>query len=945
MANRLSTNYPHAGRCDTVSLRATYHRTNANNIKQENIPMQALLSKHWCHLQPEEVLELLETHSTNGLDPTEVKHRQERFGPNVITAKRGKSPLVRFLLQFNNPLIYILLVASLITAILKDPMDAAVIFGVVLINAIIGYIQESKAESAIAALARTMITEATVIRAGETQRLSAVELVPGDLILLQAGDKVPADMRLLRSRDLQIAEAALTGESASVHKTAHVLLPPDTSLADRTNMAFASTLVTYGQGAGIVVATGDYTEVGRISQLIATAEDLQTPLTRKIAQFSRVLLYAILALAVLAFVVGLWRGQPAIDMLMASIALAVAAIPEGLPVAVTVTLAIGVSRMARRRAIIRRLPAVETLGSTTMICSDKTGTLTQNQMTVQQVAVDDRCYDVTGIGYTPAGQILEGNLPATPTAPMLECLRAGLLCNDSRLVEKEDRWEVEGDPTEGALIASAPKAGLSPEQERARLPRLDAIPFESQHQYMATLHDAGADRPRVVYVKGAAEVLLPRCATTLHVIGRETSLDTERVQQAVETMARRGLRVLAFARGELPIGTLQLTHADVTSGLTFLGLQGMSDPPRPEAVTAVRACQTAGIRVKMITGDHALTAATIAQQIGLDGMGGTDPVVLTGKAMAELSDAELIEQADRTAVFARVSPEQKLRLVEAFQAHGHIVAMTGDGVNDAPALKQADIGVAMGIAGTDVAKEAADMVLTDDNFATIEAAVEEGRGVFDNLTKIIVWTLPTNLGEGLVILAAILAGVALPILPVQILWINMTTVAVLGLVLAMEAKEADIMRRLPRDPKAPILTPELMWRVLIVGVLILIGAYGLFEWEQIAGASLAEARTVAVNVVVFIEMFYLLNCRSLTRSMFQIGVFSNRWLIVGWLMMVALQLLFTYAPFMNQLMGSAPLSLGAWGRVLAVGFSGYLIIEFEKWVRRRVASRRVRNEI
>lgn len=903
--------------------------------------MQTLLGKHWCHLPPEEVLDLLETHPQNGLDVFEVTHRQTHFGPNEITPKRGKSPLVRFLLQFHNPLIYILLASSAITAVLKDPVDALVIFGVVLINAIIGYIQEAKAERAIAALAQTMIAEATVIRAGKTQRLSAAELVPGDLVLLQAGDKVPADMRLLRSRDLQIAEAALTGESAPVQKTADILLPHDTPLADRKNMAFASTLATYGQGAGVVIATGDYTEVGRISQLIAAAQELQTPLTRKIAQFSRVLLYAILALAALAFGMGLWRGQPVIDMLMAAIALAVAAIPEGLPAAVTVTLAIGVSRMARRRAIIRKLPAVEALGSTTVICSDKTGTLTQNQMMVQQVAIDKACYEITGVGYAPSGQMLDRGRPVeTPASGIVECLRAGLLCNDSRLIEKQGRWDMEGDPTEAALIVAALKAGLSLEQERAQLPRLDAIPFESQHQYMATLHDAGTDHPRLVYVKGAVEVILEKCTSTLDPAGRVIPLDADKIHQAVDEMASIGLRVLAFARGELPAGVNTLTHADITSGLTFLGLQGMADPPRPEAVAAVQACQTAGIHVKMITGDHALTAAAIARQIRLDGAPDPAPHVLTGKQMAELSDVELTEVAGRTAVFARVSPEQKLRLVEALQARGHIVAMTGDGVNDAPALKQADIGVAMGIAGTDVSKEAADMVLTDDNFATIEAAVEEGRGVFDNLTKIIVWTLPTNLGEGLVILAAILTGVALPILPVQILWINMVTVGVLGLVLAMEAKEVDIMRRSPRDPQAPILTPELVWRTLIVGALILVGAYGLFEWEQLGGADLAEARTVAVNVVVFIEMFYLLNCRSLTRSMFQIGVFSNPWLIFGWGIMVALQLVFTYAPFMNDLLGSAPLSLEAWGRVLAAGLISYVIIEIEKWGRRWAAPNR-----
>lgn len=898
----------------------------------------------WHHLPPAEAIELLETDPQHGLDLFAVKNRQEQFGPNIITARRGKSPLIRFLSQFHNPLIYILIAASAITLVLKDAIDASIIFGVVLVNAILGYLQETKSEKAIEALAQTIVTEATVVRAGMTRRLPATELAPGDLVLLQAGDKVPADVRLIRVRELQIAEAALTGESVPVHKQADVCLDRDTTLADRRNMAYASTLVTNGQGAGIVVAIGDDTEVGRISRLITTAQDVQTPLTRKIAQFSSLLLYVILALAGITFLVGTLRGQPIIDTLMAAIALAVSAIPEGLPAAVTVTLAIGVSRMARRRAIIRKLPAVETLGSTTVICSDKTGTLTRNQMTVQCIAVDGSHFEVSGAGYAPAGGIARQGEPVDPAAhpALLECLRAGILCNDSLLVETQGRWEVQGDPTEGALLASGHKAGLDRDVERARLPRLDAIPFESQHQYMVTLHDAGAGLPRIAYLKGAVEVILDRCRTMLDTDGQEVPLAAAAIRQQADAMAAEGLRVLAFARRSLPPETTHVTHDDVAGELTLLGLQGMADPPRPEAIAAVRACQHAGIRVNMITGDHALTAVAIARQIGIDGASGageTPPGVLTGREIDCLTDTELIDAVPRASIFARVTPEQKLRLVQAFQARKHVVAMTGDGVNDAPALKQADIGVAMGMIGTDVAREAADMVLTDDNFATIEAAVEEGRGIFDNLTKIIAWTLPTNLGEGLIVLAAILIGVALPILPIQILWINMTTVAVLGLVLALEGNEPDIMQRPPRGRETPILTPELLWRIGAVGVLILAGAFGLFEWEQATGASLAEARTVAVNVVVFVEVFYLFNCRSLTQSMFKIGVFSNRWLVAGVLVMIALQLLFTYAPFMHTIMGSAPLGLAAWGRILAVAAGAYAIIEIEKWARRQFSAR------
>jgi len=820
--------------------------------------------------------------------------------------------------------------------LLQEWVDAGVIFGVVLVNAFIVFIQEAKAVKAIEALARTMTTEATVLRAGEKLRISSAEVIPGDIVLLQSGDKVPADMRLFQTRDLQVDESALTGESVPVDKKPDVL-DHDTGLADRRNMAYASTLVTYGQGNGIVVAIGDNTEVGRISELISSTETLQTPLTRKIARFSHILLYAILTLAATTFIVGLIRGQSIFDMFMAAVALAVGAIPEGLPAAMTITLAIGVARMARRRAIIRKLPAVETLGSTTVICSDKTGTLTENQMTVQEIFAGGERFEVTGAGYTPTGGILrQGVAVDVSGSPVLmECLKAGLLCNDSLLLEKEGRWAIQGDPTEGALLVSAVKAGLDMATVPNELPRIDAIPFESQHQYMATLHAGGAGNPGIVYVKGSVETITEKCALSLDNTGQPADLDAGRIQGAVEEMAAKGLRVLAFARGEIKQGTTGLNHPDVGSGLTFLGLQGMIDPPRQEAILAVQKCHTAGIYVKMITGDHALTASSIAQQVGLN-----DPSnVVTGKALMGISDRDLIDVADRTSVFARVTPEQKLRLVEALQTKGNVVAMTGDGVNDAPALKRADIGVAMGITGTDVAKEAADMVLTDDNFASIEAAVEEGRGIFDNLTKFIVWTLPTNLGEGLVILTAIFAGATLPILPVQILWINMTTAVLLGLMLAFEPKEPGIMSRPPRDPKTPILTGVLVWRLLIVGLLLLAGAFGLFEWELMTGAAVAEARTVAVNLFVLVELFYLFNCRSLTQSMFRVGFFSNPLLFGGVTTMLILQVMFTYLPAMNLMFHSAPISFGAWGRILAVSIIVSFVVGAEKWLRRKSMER------
>ncbi len=911
--------------------------------------MQTLMGKHWHHIPVAEALELLESDAQKGLDTFEVQHRQRHFGPNALTPKRGKSPLVKFLLQFRNPLILILVAAGVITALIKDPVDALIILAVVLINAIIGYVQEARAEKAIEALAQAMTTEATVIRAGERLRVPAAELVPGDIVVLQSGDKVPADMRLLRGRDLQVAEAALTGESAPIKKEADAQLPGEAVLAERRTMVYASTLVTYGQGIGVVTAIGDNTEVGRISQLISEAQELETPLTRKIARFSRLVLYAVLGLAAVTFAAGVLRGEPAAETFTAAIALTVAMIPEGLPAALTITLAIGVSRMAKRRAIIRKLPAVETLGSVTVICSDKTGTLTQNQMTTRQIVAGGRHYTVTGAGYDPVGQIIEQEqvVEALERVALRECLVAGLLCNDSGLLEEDGRWKAQGDPTEVALIVAARKGGLDRASFEKQLPRLDQIPFDSQYQYMATLHApaAGENDPaeRVVYVKGAAEAVLARCAMALDAEGRVVSLDPSQVHQDVEAMALQGLRVLAFARGTMPAEATGLEHTDIAEKLTFLGLQAIIDPPREEVVRAIRVCQEAGIQIKMITGDHALTAAAIATQIGLakpcpDNSPPQD-CVLTGKELVDYDDAQLIKAVDHVAVFARVSPEQKLRLVEALQARGEVVSMTGDGVNDGPALKQADIGIAMGISGTEVAKEAADMVLTDDNFTTIEAAVEEGRGVFDNLTKIIAWVLPTNIGEGLILLFAVVLGAALPILPVHVLWINTVTSSVLGLVLALEPKEAGIMKRPPRAPDAPILTRKLARRVLLVGVCILIGAFGLYELDLWLGSDVAQARTVAVNAVVMIEIFYLFNSRSLSQSMFHIGVFSNRWVVAGVVVMVLLQLLFTYAPFMNNLFLTAPLALVDWVRVIGVGLLSYLIIELEKWLARRMRLR------
>ena len=899
--------------------------------------METLLSKHWHHLPQTEVVLLLESDSAKGLDVFEVSKRQASYGSNRLTLKKGKNPFILFLLQFHQPLVYILLAASAITFALQEWVDSGVIFAVVLINAVIGFIQEVKALKAIEALAHSMEGMATVLRAGKKENVIAATLVPGDIVLLQSGDKVPADLRLLRSRELQIDESALTGESVPVQKQAEQL-DQNTVLADRNNMAYSSSLVTYGSGSGIVVATGDATEIGQINALIASADTLATPLTRKITHFSGLLLWIILILAAVTMLAGWLHNEPLLDSFMAAVALAVGAIPEGLPAAMTIMLAIGVNKMAQRHAIIRKMPAVETLGSTTVICSDKTGTLTQNQMTVQEVCVGASCYEFTGLGYDPQGEIHFAGSAINPASHpgLAECLKAGLLCNSSRLINKAEQWLIEGDPTEAALITAAAKMGFAAATCEQSLPLIDTLPFESQHQYMATLHRSATDS--VIYMKGSVESVLARCSNTYSADAQPGELNQENIHQAVEKMAAKGLRVLAFARKTPSAASDSVNHSDVATGLSFLGLQAMMDPPRAEAIAAVAACQKAGIEVKMITGDHLATAAAIAQQIGLKNTGDSENFAVSGHTLAQLSDHELINVAESSAVFARVTPEQKLRLVQALQARGHVVAMTGDGVNDAPALKQADIGVAMGVGGTEVAKEAADMVLTDDNFSTIEAAVEEGRAVFDNLVKFITWTLPTNIGEGLVILVAVFADLTLPITPVQILWINMTTAVLLGLMLAFEGKEPGIMERAPRRPQTPVLTAELGLRIGLVSLMLLICAFGLFEWSLQQNKSIEAARTMAVNMFVFGEVFYLFNCRSLRYSMFRLGVFSNHWLVFGVVSMILLQLVFTYSPTMNQVFGSAPMEMIEWVWILSGGLMIYTVVGIEKYLRNRLAS-------
>ncbi len=913
-------------------MRDSSRKPTPDRAKRETVRSRS--STGWHELNVDEALRLLEVRPEMGLTSAEAGRRLDRFGPNRISAPRGPSRWWTLLRQFHQPLVYILLVATGVTMFLGEWVDASVILGVVIANAIIGYAQEAKAERAIDSLSRMVVTKSTVRREGHAQRVRSEELVPGDVILLGAGDRVPADLRLLRVKNLQIDESALTGESVPVHKHADSL-EQQTILADRKNLAFAGTLVTAGQGEGAVWATGDATETGHVARLIADAVDLATPLTRKIAELSRTLLWVILGFAAVTVVVGILRGGRAVEIFMAAVALAVGAIPEGLPAAVTIVLAVGVARMARRRAIIRKLPAVETLGSTTIICSDKTGTLTENQMTVREIFAGGELFEVTGAGYEPRGEFRRGGARIEPAkfSALAECLRAGVLCNDARLSRQDGRAAVHGDPTEAALLVAGEKAGIQRSVALVDAPRLDVLPFESVQMYRATLHDAPSGR--IIYKVGAAERIVHRCVDALNAAGEPAPLDKNSILRVVEEMAARGLRVLALVRMRVPAHHATLEHRHVADGLTFLGLQGMIDPPRPEVIAAVRRCHEAGIAVKMITGDHLVTARAIARQIGLSAASpGGEIAALSGRDLEKIADADLPSVIARTAVFARVAPEQKLRLVRAFQSQGHIVAVTGDGVNDAPALKQADIGIAMGLGGTDVAKGAAAMVLTDDNFATIEAAVEEGRGVYDNLIKFLVCELPTNGGEGLILLTAIFLGMALPALPVQFLWVNLTTSVCLGLALVFEPKELGLMRRPPRDPRRPMLSRSLLMRTVLVSCAMLAGAYWLFLWELgVEGASLAAARTAVVNVIVVVETAYLFNCRSLEQSPFAIGMFANGWAVAGATAMVLAQIAFTYLPVMNTLFHSAPIAAESWLRIASVGVALFALVEFEKWLR------------
>jgi len=869
---------------------------------------------------------------TAGLSQSDAQKRLLESGENRLTPAQRKSALGRLLLQFHNVLIYVLLGAAVITALLGHWLDSGVIFTVVILNAIIGFIQEGKAEKALDAIRNMLSQQAMVKRDGKFVTLPAEQLVQGDIVLVQSGDKVPADLRLFKVRELRIEEAMLTGESVPVEKSTQAVAE-HASIGDRKCLAYSGTLVTYGQGQGVVVATGDHTEIGRISGLLQKVHVLTTPLLKQMATFAKWLTMAIGVVAAMTFLYGvLLQSYSMSDMFLAAVGLAVAGIPEGLPAIMTITLAIGVQRMAKKNAIIRRLPAVETLGSVTVICSDKTGTLTRNEMTVQTVVTAARTCEVNGVGYGPHGTFTINNKEINVDEfPLLqELTRAALLCNDASLSETNGQWQIQGDPTEGALVTLALKAGLEHDHCLSQYPRTDAIPFESQHRFMATLHHDHTQHG-FIYLKGAPERVLEMCQQQRTGDG-DVPLDKEYWETSMHNMASRGQRLLAIAYKPALAEHQSLAFSDVNEGLILLGLVGIIDPPREEATKAVKICQAAGIRVKMITGDHAITARAIGRQMGI----GDGVTVVQGAELENFNESQLKEAVQKSDIFARVSPEQKLQLVTTLQAMGEVVSMTGDGVNDAPALKRADVGVAMGHKGTEVAKEAAEMVLTDDNFASIAHAVEEGRTVYDNLKKSILFVLPTNGGEALIIIAAIILGTQLPITPAQILWINMITAVTLALTLAFESPEQNVMQRPPRDPNEPVLSRFVIWRVVFVSLILVTGTFGLFLWERQHGASIELARTIAVNTLVMFEIFYLFSSRYLfAPSLTLKGLFGNRYALYAISLLLLFQIAFTYSGPMQTLFATTAMDFLAWLRVIVVASSVLFLVEIEKLLLRK----------
>lgn len=888
------------------------------------------------HAQPAEQVFNTVDSQPDGLSHEQVQLRHQQYGANRLTPAVGESPWVKFFRQFNNVLIYVLLAAATMSWLLGRWTDGTVIFAVVIINGIFGFLQEGKAEQALASIRSMLRVHTHVLRDGVRQQIDAEELTLGDVVLLESGDRVPADLRLFEGINLAVQESALTGESFSVQKQTDPVRV-DAPLAERFCMLYAGTLVTQGRARGITVNIGDNTEIGKIGSMLRSVEPLTTPLMKQLGDLGTTLTKAILILTGLTFFFGwIWRAYPVDELFMAAVGLAVAAIPEGLPAVITITLAIGVQRMANHNAIIRRLPAVETLGSVSVICTDKTGTLTRNEMSAQSVQIHQGELAVSGVGYSPLGDITAAQkaLNDTQQLTLQRLAVAAVLCNDARFDQKTIPWQLHGDPTEGALLILAAKAGLDPAAIQQSIPRLAEIPFESTHGYMATLHPSpeGSTQPYQLLLKGAPEKILQFCTQVWTPTGF-LPLELTEWQQAIDNFAARGQRVLALAEAETSnpfISTEQ--HTQVTPDLTcypftLLGLVGIMDPPREEAHLAIMQCRQAGIHVIMVTGDHASTATAIGSQLGLN-----EPLtVITGSELEQMPAEELQTKAAHIDIVARATPTHKLKLVSALQADHHVVAMTGDGVNDAPALKRADIGVAMGKKGTEAAKEAAEMVLADDNFATLRTAVLEGRTVYDNLRKALVFLLPTNGGQALVMIAAILLGMTLPITPVQILWVNMVSAITLSLPLVFDQAAPNLMQRSPRQSHEALLEPVLLFRIAFVSVLLMIATLVIYHWSMLHHADLARARTVAINCLVGAEMVYLISCRSLLNSTFSVrGWLDNGYALLAIFLLSLLQLALTYLPFMHLLFGTDGLDLQDWIMIVSSCLLLYLLMEVEK---------------
>lgn len=893
-------------------------------------------NNNWHSLEKENVLEMLGG-SEDGLSSTEANERLKRYGPNKLQEEKKPNPIIRFLMQFNNLLIYVLLIAAIVTAMLDHMMDTFVILGVVIINAIIGFMQENRAQNAMDAIKKMLAFHAVVLRDKNSQKVKSESLVIGDVVYMKPGDRVLADIRLLETHGLSAQESSLTGESVAVEKGVKKVAF-DAALGDRSSMLFAGTTIATGEAKGVVVATADKTELGRISGMLRNVEVLTTPLVEQMNKFAKYLTIFILSFSILIFFIGHFiKGLEFKEAFMSVIGLFVAAIPEGLPAVLTITLAVGVQSMAKRNAIVRQLPAIETIGSVSVICSDKTGTLTQNEMMVSSIITDNATFKVEGSGYEPIGDIYlnEDKVDIQKEEKLNFLAKTSLLCSDSTLKKEGDFWKIEGSPTEGALVTFAHKIGIYANDIRGAFKRNDKIPFDSKHKYMATLNHSH-DGESIIVLKGAAEIIIKMSGFEYASKDKIGEIKTQYWEEMAKQLASSGQRVLALAYKKVPNDKYTLDFSDLKEGLILIALVGLIDPPRPEAIEAIKECYEANIDVKMITGDHLLTATAIGKTIGLKNCEN----VLSGADIEKLSDEDLQSAVLKTDIFARTTPEHKLRLVKALQSHSKIVAMTGDGVNDAPALKRANVGIAMGKSGTEAAKESSEFVLTDDNFASIVSAIREGRRVYDNIKKVISWTLPTNASEASVIAVAIFFGMLMPITPIQILWANMITAVTLGIALAFEEEDKNIMRRRPRAIYEPILNKVLVWHIVYVTILFLLAVFGAFYYAMQTGETIEYARTLALNVLVFLEIFHLFYIRNSNIIDLRLNdILANKIVWSAVLVIFVAQIAITYVPVLQVVFLTASLKLFDFAMIFAIGAVVFALLELEKQLRLRLLNR------